>query len=74
MVGGSIYDTVASGVDIASFMGPHLHFMSTRSIFLDGKTVKFLSFKSRYDTREAQKAWNVIRVLFSYLLMFMWHN
>ena len=38
MVGGSIYDTVASRVDIASFIGPHLHFMSTRSIFLDCKS------------------------------------
>ena len=74
MVGGSIYDTVASRVDIASIMGPHLHFMSTRSIFLDCKTVKFLSFKCRYYTRKALKAWNVIRVLFSYWLMFMWLN
>ena len=55
MVGGSIYDTVASRVDIASYMGPHLHFMSTCSMFLDCKTVKCLSFKCRYDAREAQK-------------------
>ena len=32
MVGGSIYDTVAKRVGIASCMGPHLHFMSTRSM------------------------------------------
>ena len=56
MVGGSIYDTVTSRVDIASCMGPHLHFMSTCSMFLDCKTVKFLSFKCRYDAREAQKS------------------
>ena len=42
-------------VDIASCMGPHLHFMSTCSMFLDCKTVKFVSFKCRYDAREAQK-------------------